>query len=153
MADQSFRIMELSLQGFGCSQILTQMALDARGESNPDLIRANTGLLYGLGCGNICGALTGGCCVLGLYAGRGSSSEQVDESLFPMENRLVEWFEAQFGRQYGGIQCKDITHDDPKLRVARCPQIVAQTFDKVTELLAQHNFSLSDRPGSAGSKA
>jgi C_GCAxxG_C_C family probable redox protein len=152
MADEGFRIMELHLQGFGCSQILMQLALDARGETNPDLLRATNGLLFGLGCGKICGALTGGCCVLGLYTGKGTSSEQVDDSLYPMDNRLVEWFEAEYSRQYGGIDCADITHNDPKLRLERCPQIMERTFDKVTELLAENNFSLSERRGAAGTK-
>ena len=69
-------LMELGMQGFECSQILMMLALETDGCENPDLIRAMSGLTGGMGhCQKECGALTGGCCVLGYFAGRGSTEE------------------------------------------------------------------------------
>ncbi|HVO63678.1 MAG TPA: C-GCAxxG-C-C family protein [Terriglobales bacterium] len=143
MNDSAFRIFELHTQGFGCSQILMQMALEEQGKSDPDLVRAMTGLLRGMNCGKNCGALTGACCVLGLYAGRGAKDEQDDPNLNLMLHQLVEWFEGEYKSRYGSIDCAGITGDDPKLQLTRCPQIVAETFNKVTEILTSSHYDLS----------
>jgi len=149
MDDKSFRMFELATQGFGCSQILAQMALEELGRSNPDLVRAMSGLLTGMSCGKVCGALTGACCVLGLYAGKGTQEEHADPRLDLMLNQLVEWFEAEYTPLYGGIDCDAIVGDDPKLRLARCPQIVAATFEKVQQVLAENGYILSQQRSSA----
>ena len=46
------RILELDRQGLYCAQIMVQLALDAEGKENPELITAVRGL-----CGTVC-ALT-----------------------------------------------------------------------------------------------
>ncbi|MGA3092063.1 MAG: DVU_1555 family C-GCAxxG-C-C protein [Terriglobales bacterium] len=150
MDDKSFRMFELATQGFGCSQILAQMALEEQGRSDPDLVRALTGLLGGMGCGKVCGALTGACCVLGLYAGKGTQSEHSDPRLESMLSQLVEWFEAEYAARYGSVDCDAIVGDDPKLRLARCPQIVAETFEKLKQILADNGYTLAQRPASEG---
>ncbi|MDR3439969.1 DVU_1555 family C-GCAxxG-C-C protein [Telmatospirillum sp.] len=142
MANEEFRVLELSLQGFNCSQILAIMALEAQGKEDPLLVRAMSGLLGGFGCGKTCGTLTGGCCMLGLYAGRGDTEEQEGDDLPLMLAELVEWFEAEFGMRYGGIDCDDITEKDPGLRLSRCPQMVIDTFKKITEILDSHDYSI-----------
>ena len=147
MGDEALRMMELALQGYNCSQILILMALDAQGKENPELVRAMTGLLGGLGCGKVCGALTGGCCLLGLYAGKGAAEESADERLPLMLNQLVEWFEHEFTQLYGGVNCSEITRDDARLRLFRCPEIVRMTFEKLREILAAHDYDLSGRHG------
>lgn len=146
MDNFEFRILELSLQGFGCSQILAILAMEAQGKENPDLVRAMTGLLGGLGCGKTCGALTGGTCVLSLYAGRGSADELPRDNLPLLISELVEWFEEEIGECYGGIDCEDIIHHDPALRISRCPGIVTETFRKIVEILEAHDYSLQVPP-------
>ena len=96
MSDDTFRIMELGMRSYKCSQILAVMALEAQRRENPELVRAMTGLLSGMGCGKICGALTGGCCILGMYAGKGSEDSNADPRLQAMLERFVEWFEVEF---------------------------------------------------------
>ncbi|RPH90627.1 MAG: C_GCAxxG_C_C family protein, partial [Desulfobacteraceae bacterium] len=91
--DVSLRILQLSGQGYGCSQVLMQLALEARGEDNPGLVRAMAGLEYGCGGGRAtCGALTAACCVLALYAGRGGDASGTDR-LPLMLQALSDWFE------------------------------------------------------------
>ena len=142
MAEIEFRIMELTLQGFNCSQTLALLALEAQGKANPELVRALSALGRGLGCGKICGTLSGGCCVLGLYAGRGTAEEIEDGRLSLMLTELVEWFEETFGERYGGVNCADIIQNDPALRLGRCPEIVIETFRKLTEILEDNNYTL-----------
>jgi len=142
MADESKRIMELALQGYSCSQILVLMALDAQDRSNPELVRAMSGLLNGMGSGKTCGALTGGCCVLGLYAGKGRPEENADDRLPLMLTRFVEWFDQEFTSLYGGINCADITHDDARHRLFRCPEIVRRTHEELQSILEENSISL-----------
>jgi hypothetical protein len=53
----------------------------------------------------------------------------------PMIRCLVEWFEAEFGARYGGIDCALIAGSDLANRLIRCPEIVSAVHAKVQELL------------------
>jgi C_GCAxxG_C_C family probable redox protein len=145
MNDEMMRMIELSRQGFYCSQILIILALEAQGKSNPDLVRTMSGLKGGMGdCGKVCGTLTGGACLLALYAGKGTPEEAEDNRLNPMINELVEWFEQECRSRFNcGIDCSDILQDDPRNRMARCPQIVMATFEKAKEILVAHDIDFS----------
>lgn len=140
MADETFRVLELSLQGFKCSQILALMALEAQGKSSPELVRATSGLLGGMGCGGVCGCLTGGCCALGLYAGRGAEDEQEDADLPDMLTELVRWFETDCASRYGGTTCEEISRMDPDVCRDRCPGLIVETFAKVQRILARYGY-------------
>lgn len=142
MSDEMARMTQLHLQGFHCSQILLILGLERQGQSNPALIRAMTGLAGGLGfTGKNCGALTGGVCLLGLYAGRGELEEKEHRSLNGMIEELVLWFEERFGKEYGGIDCQAILNDDPWNRMTRCPAMVSGTYFKAMELLEDNGFA------------
>ena len=144
MTDEMLRMMQLAGQGFYCSQILLIMGLEAQGKSNPDLIRTMSGLAGGLGfTGDTCGALTGGACLLGLYAGRGTPEETEDEKLNLMISELVDWFSEEYGEPFGGIRCEIILGDDPSNRITRCPNMVLGVYEKVKTLLSEYGFDLS----------
>lgn len=144
MNDETFRLITLAGQGFYCSQILLLMGLEAQGKSNPDLVRAVAGLAGGLGfTGDTCGALTGGACLLGLYAGKGLPEEPEDEKLNLMISELVEWFTEEFGKLHGGIRCETILGDDPRNRSVKCPSLTIGTFEKVKALLIEYGFDLT----------
>ena len=141
--DQLDRMKELRQQGFFCSQVLVQMGLDLQGKENPDLIRAMNALAGGLGfTGEICGALTGGACLLGLYAGKGRPQEQENLRLNFMIEELLAWFKAGYAQEYGGIRCNEILADNPNYQAIRCPLMVSGTFQKVKELLVENGFDL-----------
>ncbi len=144
MTDEMIRMIQLSQQGFHCSQILLIMGLEAQGKNNVDLVKSMAGLAGGLGfSGDVCGTLTGGACLLGLYAGKGDPREEEDERLNLMIGELVEWFANEYGRTYGGIRCETILGDDPANRTTRCPSIVLGTYEKVKGLLSENGFDLS----------
>jgi len=138
------RMKELQQQGFFCSQILIILGLELQGKSNPDLVRCMHGLAGGLGfTGETCGTLTGGACLLGLYAGKGTPAEPEDPRLLFMIEALVKWFKERFGADYGGMTCNHILEDNPKNQLTRCPHLVAETYQKVKELLVENGFDLS----------
>lgn len=137
------RMRELKQQGFYCSQILMLMGLEMQGKENPDLIRATHGLAGGLGfTGELCGALSGGAALLGLYAGKGTAPDEEDPRLDFMITDLVNWFKQEYIPRYGSIRCEDILNGDAKNKATRCPLIVAATFQRVKELLVENGFDL-----------
>lgn len=134
--EELMRMLALKQQGFYCSQILLSLALQDRGESNPALIRAARALAGGLGfSGETCGALTGGACMLGLYAGKGEAAEPDNPRLDQMVQELVIWFKEEHGQNYGGIRCDDILVGEPANMKSRCPNLVLTTYEKANELL------------------
>jgi C_GCAxxG_C_C family probable redox protein len=142
--DDLIRMLELHQQGFTCSQILLMLGLEAQGKDDPDLIRAMHALAGGIGgCGDVCGTLTGGACLLGLYAGRGSAEEAEDPRLNSMIGELAAWFADTYGQLYGGIHCADILAGDPQNKTSRCPGIVSSAYEKVKELLTTNGFDLT----------
>lgn len=136
MDEHTLRMMQLASQGYVCSQIIVKMALELRNESNPALVRAMAGPGYGCGGVGTCGALVGGCCLLGLYLAKGADDERTSEYMPLMINELTDWFAQKIGSQYGGITCEAIVgEDDPAASMSTCGAIVADTYAKAMEIL------------------
>jgi len=138
------RMKELKQQGFFCSQILLILGLELQGKTNPDLVRAMHGLAGGVGfSGELCGALTGGASLLGLYAGKGTPEQEEDPRLIFMVQDLVNWFKAEYSEQYGGIRCGEILAGSSQYQATRCPILVKSVLQKVKELLVENGYDLS----------
>jgi hypothetical protein len=98
MDDIALKMIQLAGKGYSCSQIPMLLALDARGEQNPALVRAIGGLAYGCGSSRgTCGIWTGGSCVLALFAGKGSDEERESERYMVMLEELSDWFSDRMG--------------------------------------------------------
>jgi C_GCAxxG_C_C family probable redox protein len=145
MADEAFRVAELALKGYKCSHILVQVGLDAQEKTNPDLLRAMSGLANGMASGLTCGVLTGGCALIGLYAGMENGGENGRLPL--MLEEYVEWFREEFGKRHGGIDCEQITQDNPLLRKQRCPEMILAAVLKAKEILEANGFELDGCSG------
>lgn len=142
--DDFSQLMDYRKQGFFCSQILILQGLELMGKDNPDLVRAMHGLAGGLGfSGELCGALTGGAALLGLYAGKGTPEQGDDPRLIFMIEDLVKWFKAEYEEPFGGIRCEQILNGDSQNQVKRCPVMVNGVFQKVKELLVENGYDLS----------
>lgn len=138
------KIVQLKAQGFYCSQILVLMGMELQGITNPDLVRSMQSLAGGVGfSGNLCGALTGGACLLGLYAGKGKPEEPEDERLNLMLLELVDWFQANIGQQYGGTNCDQILEGKQSNIPLRCPGIIQVVWQKSKNNLVDYGFELS----------
>jgi hypothetical protein len=139
------RMFQLAKKGYYCSQILIIMGLEARGERNPDLARAVGGLARGCGEGSYtCGSLTGGCCLLSLFTGRGCDKEERHEKHQQMAGELVRWLWQKYRFKYGGIECmaiRDAEKDEPAYQ--RCWQVLEDVFFKVNDILNETGFILS----------
>ncbi len=143
MSDQD-EMLALKNQGFNCSQIIIKMGLDLLGKENPDLVKSMQGLAGGLGyTGDVCGALTGAVCLLGLYAGKGRAEAAEDPRLLFMVEDLVKWFKEDCTKDYDGIHCRDIVNDDTQKMATRCPQLIEGCYQKAKELLVENGFDLS----------
>jgi C_GCAxxG_C_C family probable redox protein len=147
MNEDDFRVAELALKGYKCSHILVQIGLDAQGRNNPELLRAMSGLANGMGSGMSCGALTGGCCLIGMYAGMGGNGQDEHGRLPLMLEEYTEWFREEFGQRYGGIDCAKIMQDDPQLKVQRCPALILAAVKKAREILEANGFELDGVSG------
>lgn len=138
------QLMVLWRQGFYCSQILMLQGLEQMGKSNPDLIRSMQGLAGGLGfSGELCGSLTGGAALLGLYAGKGVPEQPEDTRLDFMVQDLVNWFKEEYAQQFGGIRCEEILAGNSQNQSIRCPILVTGVLQKVKELLVENGYDLS----------
>lgn len=141
--DDMIQINKLREHGFYCSQILIMMGLDMQGKSNPDLVRSMQSLAGGIGfTGNICGALTGAACLLGLYGGKGKPDEESDGRLDLMLLDLVQWFRDNIGSQYAGVDCDSIIDNDINNMRQRCPDIILAVYQKSKDLLVEYGFEL-----------
>ena len=79
------RIIELSQQGYYCSQILMKLLLETLGEDNPELVKAMMGLCGGVGfSGGCCGCMTAGTCMISYLTGKGSDDEPESADHKPM---------------------------------------------------------------------
>lgn len=143
MSDESFRIAELLLQGFTCGHVLAKLALEAQGRDNPDLVRAMSGLAMGMGRGLNCGALSGGCCILGLYGGRAAADERVHPRFDLMIEQFSAWFVDAMGEKYGGVNCQEVINFDAALMQQRCPGLILETWRKIEEILAEHEVDVA----------
>jgi len=126
------RMLKLVTQGFQCAQIPLIFALESEDEENSGLIRALGGLNMGLTDTNgPCGALTGGCCLISYYAGKGDEIEMEDPALKNMISEFAAWFREEYGSQI----CTDIIEGDMKNTTERCPGIMQASYLKALEIL------------------
>jgi hypothetical protein len=142
MDDTQIRMLQLGKKGYTCSQIILLLGLDVRGETNPDLVRAMAGLAYGCGSGRgNCGVLTGGCCLLGLYAGKGSDEETASERLSLMLQALTDWFVERTGCADDRISCDAIVGEaGPAASRQKCGALAADTYAKAMEILVENEI-------------
>jgi len=130
MNNVATEIYRLHAEGYCCSQIIIQMALDSLQDENPELVDAVAGLCKGLYSGLCCGALTGGACLLSMIDKNNARGYMI--------LRLVEWFKAK----YGGVSCDEILEHNPANMWERCPKIVEETFEKCREFLAEYGHEI-----------
>ena len=148
MTETMDRIIDLAAQGYCCSQLLLQLALDLHGGDNPDLIRANGALCRGHGSSEgVCGLLQGGNLVLGLYLA-GPPNNWSHEYFATALTEFNEWF-AQQNETRSGITCAAI-QGGPSTSPAdfgRCRYLLTMVWNKLYELLTASGLDLTIPPG------
>ncbi|MBM9614389.1 C_GCAxxG_C_C family protein [Desulfobulbus rhabdoformis] len=142
MDDTALRVMQLNAQGYCCSQIMMQLALDDMGEENRALIRAMAGLCEGSGCGDTCGVATGGACVLSLYAAKGSDDELQLDNYPIMLSQFMDWFKAS-AHEWGGIRCEDIVAYQGGRKPEVCGDIMLRARETILAILMENDIDPS----------
>lgn len=143
MDDTLLKMLELSGKGYCCSQVMLRMVLDMQGKENPDLIRAMAGLCNGIAfSSNVCGAFSGGACLLSYYAGKGSDTDETSQGYATMLTDFAHWFNMEMGSRFGGINCAEILMRSPDRSV--CKDIVLESYSKAIELLTQNGIDPSE---------
>jgi hypothetical protein len=147
MGTERIRMLQLARKGYYCSQILVIMGLEMKGEHNPDLVRAMDGLARGCIEGSCtCGSLTGGCCLLALFAGRGTDKEKREIKYKEMMEELVHWFWQKYGFKYGGVDCMAIRGAEAgEQEYQRYWQILEDVYFKVSSILGANGIAMSYR--------
>lgn len=148
MNEIDFDILKLAGQGFCCSQIMLQLALDSQGTANPGLIRAMSGLCHGMASNQgPCGVLNGGLCLLAYHAGKGHAGEEASDQLPLLLSEFEDWFRQTAGQRFSGIACADIVTDgspDPQV----CGGLLAAAYQYALGLLIDNGFDPAAPPAS-----
>ena len=139
MDDTALRILQLSGQGFCCSQILITLSLEDMGEDNIPLVRAMAGLCEGSGTGDLCGVASGATCVMALYAAKGSAEEQALECYPLLLAQFMDWFK-QNATSWGGIRCEDIVIYQGGRKPELCGNIMLRAREAVLGILAENGI-------------
>ncbi|MDR2368242.1 MAG: C-GCAxxG-C-C family protein [Deltaproteobacteria bacterium] len=145
--DTSMEVLRLAGNGYTCAQIVVIMGLRVMGRENPDLVRAMGSLAMGAAHGSLCGALTGGLCVMGLHLWKGLDHETPAMAARLPLGALVKWFvqEELQGKTAptcaaifeAGGQKLDLGASNP---TAACAELVAHAYAKAMSLLAGHGI-------------
>jgi hypothetical protein len=147
MDDTSIRILHHVAQGLCCSQILIQLALEDMGEENVPLVRAMAGICDGVGIGSLCGAASGGACVLALYGAAGGSQDEALDSYPLMLAEFMEWFQQTGSHRWGGITCDEILGKDKGKEPEGCGAIIVAVRNRILEILTAHGLDPSSPRG------
>lgn len=146
MDDTQLMILELGAKGYSCAQMVIIGGLRLMGRDNPDLVRAMGGLAQGVGRGGeICGALSGGVCLIALHTEKGRDDEDALTAGAVLEEELMEWFRSEL---CGGgpvtcdaiLGCSGTGGDCRSMDVGVCGNLVARTWEKAVSLLAENDI-------------
>lgn len=145
MPQNAFTMYKLASQGYCCSQILILMDLQGKGIENYDLVRAMAGLCIGTGgSGKTCGIVTGGACLMGTYAGKGTPEEIRDNNLNNMIMEYIEWFEEENeSLDCCGIVGVDNLEDIRTNMVypVKCGNLMSMSYKKIIEILNKYGYA------------
>jgi C_GCAxxG_C_C family probable redox protein len=139
----------------GCAQSVVAGLLDTLGIEDENVFKAASGLADGIGLtgDGSCGALTGGCMVIGLVFGRERKDHQ--DMMKPMKSYLMcKELLGDFNEQYGSCRCYDIQkklmgrtydmYDPEQLKEAfssgmmeHCSGVVGRAAQKAVQLILE----------------
>lgn len=147
MNETQIMIFELGSKGYSCAQILIIGALRIMGEDDEQLVRAMSALAQGVGnSGQICGALTGGLCVLSLYTAKGKDSEQPLKQEALLHEALITWF-SEASCAGGANSCDAILGIEDKassqaraMDTKRCGILLSQVWEQCLRLLQEYGI-------------
>lgn len=145
MEDLKSAVMQWGQNGFCCSQIMILAGLAFTGKENEDLTAAMNGLCKGAFSPYCtCGALTGACCLLGFYAGKGAPWEGKDPRLAMMIGELQDWFKDRWAAGEERVSCGDILKNIAGTEPMKCFPVVFETLERALGVLKARGFDIQE---------
>jgi len=145
--DTEMMVMELSGQGYSCAQIVMIGGLRLMARENPDLVRAMAGLANGASCGDLCGALTGGLCLMAVHTAKGLDDERPIPGARTLAGALIKWFTQEELKGRIRPTCRAIfesaglNFEPGEMNpAAGCGDLVAHTWTKAVQILQENNI-------------
>jgi C_GCAxxG_C_C family probable redox protein len=123
--DMKERILGEKLKGHCCSESIVAMFMEDSDRECGDLIKAMGAFCGGMREGLVCGTLAAAVSVIFVAA---ENYEQARDELRP---EMMKWFLDR----YGSYSCADILDGDETRKITHCPIIVAETYQKLIEML------------------
>ena len=142
-------ILPLAHQGYCCSQILMILTLQAQNHENDGLVRAMSGLCFGMAdSGQVCGLLSGGAVVLGYLSGKGAANEQALTMHKAIINEYVLWFEDHIKSKHASTKCEDIVGLNQTASLHHCGELLLLCWQKILELCDSYAIDITILPHS-----
>lgn len=139
-------IMRLVGQGYCCAQIPIIMVQEIHNCQNIGLARALSALCRGFpNTSGPCGALLGGACLLGYFAGKGAPGQEEHERLPLMLEEYATWFHSYCADHHGGSNCNQIVKGDQP-EPETCCEIMAMSYAKALEILVENGINPEEDP-------
>ncbi len=120
------------LRGCCCTEAIVRTGLELLGKEDELLANTASGLCLGVHAGAACGALTGGAMLLSMFSRSQAASTMIPE--------LAAWFDAQYGMQYGSINCEDIAGEHLIHKPERCKPLCLAVCEKCVALLREQGL-------------
>ncbi|MGI6721375.1 MAG: C-GCAxxG-C-C family protein [Anaerovoracaceae bacterium] len=116
-------LLEYSLRGYCCSQIVIDMGLRKMGRENQDMVEAAAGLCFGLNQGQNCGIVTAAMMLIFLH--------DPQEARLSRARDFYEWFEGTFG----SIECNELLEGNPINKAQKCPMMIEAAMTELGDIL------------------
>lgn len=146
MSDKIDQSVELFRQGYNCAQAILIAYGEQFGLDRETALRLALGLEGGLGrTGEVCGAVSGACLVLGLEAGEQEDASGPEGR--KLARRRVREFTRKFRERYGAVACRQLLGSDLSTHAGmmaargkrafsrKCPEYVTAAAEILEEML------------------
>ena len=117
---------------YNCAEAVFSAAMDAWGvEMPPETVKAMAGFGGGMGCGNICGAVTGGSAALSCKFVEGAGGHTS-----PLLMKKVRTYMKLVQKEFGSEDCIHLKPQffKPEIRCRQTIEQVARILDQVYEM-------------------
>lgn len=136
------QVMELMAQGFNCAQIVFVSAADELGIDREAALKTAACFGGGMGCGEVCGAVTGGLMAIGTKCGHCTAGDADGKAI---SGTKAKEFMQLFCDEYESVLCKDIlgySLADPQQAAEAknviplvCPELVTYATEILKEVI------------------
>ena len=130
----SEKVSDIYNRGLCCSEAIVYVFAEEAGKNAAEYMKMASGLCGGMGIGDICGAVTGGVCAIGIYLGRDSVSTAPQKKCSALSKEFI----SIFRKELQNIKCHELLgglkFGIPEQRL-KCSGIVLAATNFAVELI------------------